>query len=88
MAKPSIEGVKTTAEKATEVALSIPSIKSAHFTERNGQISGVAYDESSGVEFDVRTDGKIHWNVNDDEGRNFRGILLRTALTRAIEDQR
>jgi hypothetical protein len=71
-------------ERARDVALSINSVRSAHFTRRNDTITGVVYDGSTGIEFDVRLSGDV-WYLNDDEGRVYEHTVLERAILRAIE---
>lgn len=65
----------------SEKALDITTVKSAHFVAD----SGVVYDESVGIEFDVRYLDNGRWNVNDDEGRNYKSASLKRALRKAIK---
>jgi hypothetical protein len=57
------------------------------FIDQLGNVAGVATDKTSGTEFDVRRDGRV-WNVNDDEGRNYRAVSLKRALRRACNAQK
>lgn len=72
------------ANQATAEALRIESISSAGFQRReNGTITGVAYDSSTDIEFDVvRHDGG--WYVSDDDGHKHHGDTLQSALQAGI----
>jgi hypothetical protein len=75
-------------ERARDVALSINSVRSAHFTRRNDDaITGVVFDGSTGIEFDVRSELGA-WLVSDDDGRIFNDEVLERAILRAIETNR
>jgi hypothetical protein len=78
-------------KRATDVALSINTVRSAEFRLTQGPnraaMRGVVYDGSTGIEFDVRLEGDT-WYVNDDEGRDFANTVLETAILAAIEANR
>lgn len=76
------------AQRAQDVALSINTVSSAHFTKRHDGMSGVVYDTSTGIEYDVRLSGDDVWYVNDDEGRTYEHTVLERAILRAIEANR
>lgn len=74
----------TDIDRATQAALNIRTVKHVRLSTReHGGLGGTVYDESVGIEFDVRTDG-CKWNVNDDDGRTFSAFTLRRALRKAI----
>lgn len=74
-------------QRATDVALSINTISSAHFTRRpDDTITGVVNDASTGIEFDVRLSGDVCiWHVSDDDGATYEAPSLQRALQCAIE---
>lgn len=72
-------------ERATDVALSINTISSARFNRRpDGTVTGVAFDSSTDIEFDVRLSGDDVWYVSDDDSAIYEDASLQRALQRAI----
>lgn len=69
--------------RAREAALAVPGVKRVSLHSANGAVKGVAYDAQTGIEFDVRQDGE-RWNVNDDNGVDYRSRSLHLALSYAI----
>jgi len=77
--------MRTTTDEARDSALSIASVRSAHFFQSNlGYVAGVVYDGSTGIEFDVREVEESGWIVNDDHGRNHVATSLPEAIRKAI----
>lgn len=66
-------------------ALSIPTVKSANLRKSNlGRWMGTVYDETTGIEFDVRQSGMFSWWASDDNGTRHHGRNLKRAVTKAI----
>lgn len=64
----------------SEIALEIPTVRRARFRGT----TGVVYDGSVDIEFDVRHEHR-RWIVSDDDGRYYRRVSLRRALEVAIK---
>ena len=67
--------------RIVQKALDIQGIKQVSFWKRNGSVRGVARDELTGQEYDLRRH-RGRWLVSDDEGAVTSGLTLRRAINK------